>query len=254
MLSGTLNYSFSSPVDPPTASMTSLSITSQLSFASSSEELGYTESKVDYNVNREIMSTDENVNTNEEDKDQQNLGPNGYFGCLPPEIISRIFAHLSFPDFCRVASACKLFYIHSYDPSQLTCIDLHSHWHMINCNTLTSITVRCEHSRAPQGVIQSLNFKWLGGGDTVSSDRLCYFFKTCNFKSLNYLNLASSPSVTDFVLIEIAKSMPNLSYLDIQSCDKVSVEGIRELCILTKLETLNLYRTKVSFCISSIFF
>ena len=251
---GTLAYSFSSPVDPPTLSMTSMSITPRITPTSSSEELGYTECKEDYRLAREMVVS-ENEESLLECKEELDYGTNGYFSCLPPEIISKIFEYLPFPDFCRAACVCKLFYMHSYDPSQLSCIDLHSHWHMVNSNTLTSISSRCGHAQVPEGGVQTLDFKWLGGGDTVASDRLRYFFKSCNFQLLSYLNLASSPSVTDFVLIEIAKLMPNLNFLDIQSCDKVTGEGVKELHVLTNLESLNLYRTKVSHdaCILLIF-
>ena len=246
--SGTYHYSFSSPVDPPTVSMSSLSISPEITPSSSNEEFGYSESKVDYNARRELVMIDDNVETLPELKDIPELGPNGYFDWLPPEIISRIFSYLSFPDFCRAACTCKLFYLHSYDPSQLTCIDLHSHWHLVTCNTLASISARCGLNAAPEGVIQSLNFKWLGGGDTVTSERLRYFFQSCNLNLLTYLNLASSPTVTDFVLFEITKLMTNLTFLDLQSCDKITSEGIRKLHLLTKLKMLNLYRTKVRKC------
>ena len=224
--------------------MTSLSISPRVSPSSSAEEFGFSESKEDYHLAREVLAQDDS-DSNGENKDVPEYGPNGYFSCLPPEIISRIFEYLTFPDFCRAACVCKLFYLHSYDPSQLSAIDLHPHWHKVNCNTLTSISARCDKTSAPNGVVQYLNLKWLGGGDTVSPERLRYFFKSCNFQLLTFLNLASSPSVTDFVLIEIAKLMPNLSFLDIQSCDKITGEGARELHALKKLENLNLYRTKV---------
>ena len=225
--------------------MTSLSISPRVTPSSSSEEFGFSESKEDYHLAREVLADDDDPDSGAENKDVPEYGPNGYFSCLPPEIICRIFEYLTFPDFCRAASVCKLFYLHSYDPSQLSAIDLCSHWHKINCNTLTSITARCDKTIVPNGVIQLMNLKWIGGGDTVAPDRLRHFFQSCNFQSLNYLSVASSPSVTDLVLCEVAKQMPNLSFLDIQSCDKVTGEGIRELHVLTKLRNLNLYRTKV---------
>jgi len=161
--------------------MTSLSISPRVSPSSSSEEFGFSESKEDYHLAREVLADDDDPDSGSDNKDAPEYGPNGYFSCLPPEIISRIFEYLAFPDFCRAACVCKLFYLHSYDPSQLSSIDLHPHWHKVNCNTL----------------------------------------------------------------IEIAKLMPNLTFLDIQSCDKVTGEGVRELHALRKLENLNLYRTKV---------
>lgn len=225
--------------------MSSLSISPETTPSSSNEEIGYAESKVDYTARREMAMVTNDVESSAEIKDAPELGPNGYFDWLPPEIVSRIFGFLTLPDFCRAASVSKLFYLHSYDPSQISCIDLHSHWHLANCNTLASITARCGFNATSDGVIQSLNLRWLGGGDTVTPERLRYFFQTCNFTSLSYLNLASSPSVTDFVLCEIAKVMTNLTFLDIQSCDKVTSDGIKKLHQLTKLEVLNLYRTKV---------
>ncbi|CAK8678714.1 unnamed protein product [Clavelina lepadiformis] len=240
-LTGTLTYTSSSPVDPPSRPMSSLSIHDSPN--SSSENLAYSESKADFqNQDSEIIGINEG--TIVVTKNYNDVLPNGYFIFLPPEIMSKIFSYLPFPDFCRAACVCKLFHAYSYDPSQLASVDLHSYWHIVNNNTLHSIQSRCSPS-AIKGTIRSLSLKWLGGGDIVTPDQLNNFIKSCDFRALTFLDLASSPSLTDALLGSLVKYTSGLSHLDIQSCDKATSEGIRILHKLTKLQSLNLYRTKV---------
>uniref|UniRef100_H2ZMF1 F-box domain-containing protein n=1 Tax=Ciona savignyi TaxID=51511 RepID=H2ZMF1_CIOSA len=177
----------------------------------------------------------------DEDNPEHAPYPGGAFSQLPAELLSKIFSYLSFPDFCRAAQVCTLFRSHSYDPAQFNCLNLHTYWHMVNENTLAGIVDRCKHGCT----IQTLNMRWVGGGDIMSSDQLHDFFRVCDLLTLTFLDVGSSPCITDKVLKAMTDVLPHLNHLNIESCDKPTSEGLRVLHKFSNLETLNLYRTKV---------
>uniref|UniRef100_H2ZME9 F-box domain-containing protein n=1 Tax=Ciona savignyi TaxID=51511 RepID=H2ZME9_CIOSA len=247
-LTGTLEYSGSSPVDPPSGSMSAMKLdkpsTSIITPSSSSEDLAFSESKIDYSLSSAVDPEDFsclNSDPTDEDNPEHAPYPGGAFSQLPAELLSKIFSYLSFPDFCRAAQVCTLFRSHSYDPAQFNCLNLHTYWHMVNENTLAGIVDRCKHGCT----IQTLNMRWVGGGDIMSSDQLHDFFRVCDLLTLTFLDVGSSPCITDKVLKAMTDVLPHLNHLNIESCDKPTSEGLRVLHKFSNLETLNLYRTKV---------
>nr|CAB3245152.1 F-box/LRR-repeat protein 4 [Phallusia mammillata] len=247
----TLSYNASSSVDPPLEELQLLSIARSDSIApsSSTEDLAYLESKVDYkstSVDGPETQVSSGIDVSETQL-ETNLYPDGYFSLLPPEILSKIFNYLPFPDFCRAARVCHLFKEHSYNPNQLVHLDLQPYWHMINERALESIQVRCGDEEINPGppVLKTLNMKWLGGGDIIAPLQLDLFFHSCNFKSLSFLDLGSSFCLTDHVLATLTRVAPMLQYLNIESCDKLTPQALRMLHKMQNLQTLNLYRTKV---------
>uniref|UniRef100_F6TDN1 F-box domain-containing protein n=1 Tax=Ciona intestinalis TaxID=7719 RepID=F6TDN1_CIOIN len=204
-----------------------------------SEDLIFSESKIDYSLSSNVDP--EPPSESEEEEPIQFSHPGGMFSLLPAELTSKIFSYLPFPDICRAAQVCSVFHDHSYDPSQLTCLNLHTYWHMVNENTLKGIVNRCQNGCT----VQTLNMRWVGGGDIISPDHFNWFFRSCNLSSLSYLDVGSSPCITDEVLTTMTAVLPGLNHLNIESCDKPSSEGLRVLHKLKQLETLNLYRTKV---------
>jgi len=268
-LTGTLNYSSSTCVDPPTYSLSQMMISSpppplpfNITPSTSAEELAYDESKPDLKLTPSEESTDLDHQQSsseflpeEENNAECETSSNGHFDYLPSEIIHNIFRYLPLPDFCRAACVCRLFRTHSYDQMQLTELNLQPYWHLIDNAALYSIQVRCQkkdlESREQNedgdhgGYIEKMNLSWVGGGDMVSPENFSDFINTCNMTSLWYLDLTSSSSVTDGILESIVSAAPLLTYLNIQSCDKPTSEGIRILHKLSNLQTINLYRTKV---------
>lgn len=247
--SGTSTYSPSSSVDPPSQALERLSISQTLTPSSSAEELAYLDSKVDYKAARLAATPtqpDSPVNSSQVPW-QEGVTSNGYFSILPDEIIRTIFSYLPFPDFCRAACVCRTFRAHSYDPSQLIRLDLSSYWHKINDNALESLAARCR--RADSGgqgaLMQTLNLRWVGGGDIVSSAQVNAFLDLCNLSALTRLNLGSAYCVTDHIVSRIVQAAPMIQDLNLESCDKLTAEGIRVLHKLEHLRKLNLYRTKV---------
>ncbi|XP_067648958.1 F-box/LRR-repeat protein 4-like [Haliotis asinina] len=162
---------------------------------------------------------------------------NGYFGCLPEEVIQLILSYLDTPSICCASQTCKLLRQHCYDPLLYTEVNLQPHWPQVSDEVLDSLQCRCY-------MIQRLNLSWCGKNGPISTTALTRFLGVCG-QTLSCLGLSCCQFVTGDYLSLIAENCPQLTDLDLSCCRKIDGPGMMELTRITKLQKLNLYRTFV---------
>ncbi|WAQ94309.1 FBXL4-like protein [Mya arenaria] len=91
--------------------------------------------------------------------------------------------------------------------------------------------------------LQRLNLSWCHG-NILTEQAFCWYIEECG-ESLQSLYLSSCSFVTDNCLDAIVRHCKNLSELELDSCSRVSHEGLQKLASLSKLQRLNLYRTMI---------
>ena len=208
LLLGTLQYFHSSSVDPPNQLMTS----SLLSY--------------------DVASSDD-VTTD-------------YFSWLPWELTNKIFSFLSLPDLFKCAKVSRFFRDHSYDVIHLSHLDLHPYWHLADHFLLESLIARLPVDSVATNDVKWLNASWLGGCDVISAHHFSRFFERCRLSGVLHLDVTSSPCFDDAGLQTTTRVMTSLRYLNVQSCDKLTSQGMRMIGELRHLRYLNVYRTKVT--------
>ncbi|XP_052776898.1 F-box/LRR-repeat protein 4-like [Mya arenaria] len=161
---------------------------------------------------------------------------NGYFGLLPEEVIQLILSFLDVMSLCRVARTCSLLRDHSYDPFQYKELNLQPYWNQVNDIALKGMLGRSRF-------LQRLNLSWCHG-NILTEQAFCWYIEECG-ESLQSLYLSSCSFVTDNCLDAIVRHCKNLSELELDSCSRVSHEGLQKLASLSKLQRLNLYRTMI---------
>jgi len=206
-LTGTLQYFHSSSVDPPNQLMTS----SLLSY--------------------DVASSDD-VTTD-------------YFSWLPWELTNKIFSFLSLPDLFKCAKVSRFFRDHSYDVIHLSHLDLHPYWHLADDFLLESLIARLPVDSVATNDVKWLNASWLGGCDVISAHHFSRFFERCRLSGVLHLDVTSSPCFDDAGLQTTTRVMTSLRYLNVQSCDKLTSQGMRMIGELRHLRYLNVYRTKI---------
>ncbi|XP_071102258.1 F-box/LRR-repeat protein 4-like [Haliotis cracherodii] len=160
---------------------------------------------------------------------------NGYFGCLPEEVIQLILSYLDTPSICCASQTCKLLRQHCYDPLLYTQVNLQPHWPQISDEVLDSLQCRCY-------MIQRLNLSWCGKNGPITTTALTRFLGVCG-QTLTCLGLSCCQFVTREYLKLIAENCPHLTDLDLSCCRKIDGQGMMELTHVAKLQKLNLYRT-----------
>ncbi|XP_071506910.1 F-box/LRR-repeat protein 4-like [Diadema antillarum] len=163
---------------------------------------------------------------------------NGFFDMLPGELIQLIFTYLSLIDKCHIATTCMLFRRHCYDQLLYMELNLQPYWHLISNNTLSGLRGRCSQ-------LQKLDLSWCGDWGKIEAQEFHRFIKACG-SELRVLRMKACRFVTKDVLEDIAHSCPRLEELSIPSCRCIDSHGYTTLQYLTKLQVLNLYRSKVT--------
>ncbi|XP_046548934.1 F-box/LRR-repeat protein 4-like [Haliotis rubra] len=158
---------------------------------------------------------------------------NGYFGCLPEEVIQLILSYLDTPSICCASQTCKLLRQHCYDPLLYTEVNLQPHWPQVSDEVLDSLQCRCY-------MIQRLNLSWCGKNGPISTIALTRFLGVCG-QTLSSLGLSCCQFVTGEYLSLIAENCPQLTV----PVSKKITFCMMELTKITKLQKLNLYRTFV---------
>jgi len=196
---------------------------SQLTAAANKSEVSLTA-----NLFRQLSLSDK--------KGQEDLGNNGYFDILPPELMHYIFSFLELKDLARASFTCRLFFLECYDLVWYKELDLKPYWSQISDETLDSLHTRCVCT-------EKLDLSWSGPYDAVTAHGMCRFLEKCGSK-LVCLRLSCCPFVDNEVIKSVCQCCPNLEELDLQSCSSESLSegGLLSLKSLTKMKRLNLYR------------
>lgn len=162
---------------------------------------------------------------------------NGYFDSLPEEVIQLILSKLAMVDLCRLAQTCRLLHTNCYDALQYTELDLQPYWPQVNDMALGSLQKRSQ-------CIQKLNLSWCHRS-LLSETAFIRYMQVCG-DSLRCLYLSSCNFVTKEGLQAIVESCPNLTELDLDSCQLIDSEGFYDVHKLVHLERLILYRTQIN--------
>lgn len=165
------------------------------------------------------------------------ISDNGYFDLLPDEVVQLIVSYLDLVSLCRLSSVSHLFYTHCYDPMQYVELNLQPYWPKVTDSTLNGLHTRCCR-------MQRFNLSWCGSYDFLTSSCASKFFRVCGLQ-LTCLRMACCRFVDGPLLASVANNCPNLEELDLQCCRHIESFHFVQLSKLTKLQTLNLYRTVV---------
>jgi len=242
-LIGTLKLSLSSSVDPLPMSLIPVNVISDVI----TDLTNVAESKMDVSLSpkRDDVTMKSDVT--------KRWGAD-YFSLLPVEVLEKIFGFLPLPDLFNAAKVCRSFRYLSYDGRFLRFVQLRPYWHRADSNLLNCLQIRFPRVLPNQinpkndhryNSLLLLDMGWLGGGDVINSDQMNRFLLTTNTSHLTTLSVTSSQCVDDDTVKIVTSQCAMLRHLDVGSCEKPTEEGLRCLGDLRRLETVNLYRTKV---------
>lgn len=163
---------------------------------------------------------------------------NGCFDMLPGELIQLIFKYLSLDDLCVAATTCTLFRKHCYDQLLYVELNLQPYWTVVSGDSLYGLTERCRQ-------LQMLDLSWCGDWGKIASKDFNSFLFMCG-NELKSLRLKACRFVTSETLEAIATVCTKLKELNLSSCRSLTPNSYGCLHSLKNLETLNLYRAKIT--------
>eukprot|EP00088_Acartia_fossae_P021172 TRINITY_DN22663_c0_g1_i11.p1 TRINITY_DN22663_c0_g1~~TRINITY_DN22663_c0_g1_i11.p1 ORF type:complete len:601 (-),score=50.87 TRINITY_DN22663_c0_g1_i11:588-2390(-) len=161
----------------------------------------------------------------------------GDFEFVPEEIVLKILGYLDLKSLVRLSAVSTKFHTFAQDSFLYGRIDLRDIFYCVSSATMQWLLPKCSN-------LQELDLSWCGNYGKLTPAMLQEFLKHCG-NNLNKIRLDNCHVATGQVLQSLVKHAPKISDISLANCHLLNMVDFQILCSLTKLESLNLYRTVI---------